>query len=121
MTTLFQKGEVSTIKLWAWSPLLSPVNELGLEAVTSSKATRQKTSNCLPINVQHNCVKDHEVYPYLQVELAVVSGPLRGARDAGRTREMHVVASIEITEIKSLLTGRIESGVRKTAKKKSYL
>ena len=66
-------------------------------------------------------MKDHEVYPYLQVKLTVVSGPLRGARHAGRTREMRVVATIEITEIKTLLTGRIESRVRKTAKKKSYL
>ena len=107
MTTLFQKGEVSTIKLWAWSPLSLPLNELGLEAVTSSEATRQKTSNCLPIDFLYNCVKGHEVYPYLQVELAVVSGPLRGSRHAGRTREMRVSVSIEITEIKSLITGRI--------------
>ena len=66
-------------------------------------------------------MKDQEVHLHSQVELAVVSGPLRGSQRAGQTREMRVVASIEIVGIKSLLTGSIASGVRKTAKKKSYL
>ena len=102
----YRKGEVSTTPF-----ALSPVIELGLEAVISSEATWQKASSCLPINFLQNCEKDQEVhmyiYPHLQVELAVVSGPLRGSRHAGRTREMRVSVSIEISEIKSLITGRI--------------
>ena len=84
----FRKGEVSTTLLAS-----SPVIELGLEAVISSEATWQNASNCLRIYFLHNCVEDKEVH--LHLELAVVSGPLRGSRHTGRTHEMRVVAALK--------------------------